>query len=38
MLGSVTRDVIVRANVPVLIVRSSPAGLLRDLWKILREG
>ncbi len=38
MLGSVTRDVIVRANVPVLIVRSNPAGLLRDLWKILREG
>jgi len=38
MLGSVTRDVIVRANVPVLIVRSSPAGLLKDLWKILREG
>jgi nucleotide-binding universal stress UspA family protein len=38
MLGSVTRDVIVRASVPVLIVRSSPAGLLRDLWKILKEG
>ncbi len=38
MLGSVTRDVIVRAGVPVLIVRSTPAGLLKDLWKILREG
>ena len=38
MLGNVTRDVIVGSRVPVLIVRSSPSGLLRDLWKILKEG
>lgn len=38
MLGNVTRDVIARAESPVLIVRSSPSGLLRDLWKILKEG
>ena len=38
MLGNVTRDVIARSDTPVLIVRSSPSGLLRDLWKILKEG
>ncbi|HWC65248.1 MAG TPA: universal stress protein, partial [Thermoanaerobaculia bacterium] len=38
MLGNVTRDVIARSEAPVLIVRSAPSGLLRDLWKILREG
>jgi len=38
VLGNVTRDVVSRASVPVLIIRSSPTGLLRDLWKILREG
>ena len=38
MLGNVTRDVIARSETPVLIVRSSPSGLLKDLWKILREG
>ncbi|HET7452835.1 MAG TPA: universal stress protein [Thermoanaerobaculia bacterium] len=38
VLGNVTRDVIVGSRVPVLIVRSSPSGLFRDLWKILREG
>jgi nucleotide-binding universal stress UspA family protein len=38
VLGNVTRDVVARTSVPVLIIRSSPAGLLRDLWMILKEG
>ncbi len=38
MLGNVTREVISRASVPVLIVRSTPTGLLKDLWKIITEG
>ena len=38
VLGNVTRELVSRAPVPVLIVRSAPPGLLRDLWKILREG
>jgi nucleotide-binding universal stress UspA family protein len=38
VLGNVTRDVVARTSVPVLIIRSSPAGILRDLWMILKEG
>ena len=38
ILGNVTREVASRSAVPVLIVRSRAPGLLRDLWKILREG
>ena len=38
ILGNVTREVASRSAAPVLIVRSRPAGLLRDLWRILREG
>ena len=38
VLGNVTRELVSRASVPVLIVRSAPPGLFRDLWKILREG
>lgn len=38
VLGNVTREIVTRASVPVLILRSSPPGLLKDLWKILREG
>lgn len=38
VLGNVTRDVVSRASVPVMIIRSSPKGLLRDLWTILKEG
>ena len=38
ILGNVTREIASRSAVPVLIVRSRPAGLLRDLWRILKEG
>jgi nucleotide-binding universal stress UspA family protein len=37
VLGNVTREVAIRAQLPVLIVRSEPAGLIRDLWRILWE-
>ena len=38
MLGNVPREVITRSSVPVLVVRSSPTGLLKDLWQIITEG
>ncbi len=37
VLGDVTREVAIHAEIPVLIVRSERAGLIRDLWKILWE-
>ncbi|MGH9443458.1 MAG: universal stress protein [Thermoanaerobaculia bacterium] len=38
ILGNVTREIASRSSVPVLVVRSNPRGLLRDLWRILRDG
>lgn len=38
ILGNATREIASRSAAPVLIVRSRPAGVLRDLWRILREG
>ena len=38
VLGNITRDVVSQTSVPVLIIRSLPRGLLRDLWTILKEG
>lgn len=37
VLGNLTRQIISRSQWPVLILRSAPRGLLRDLWAILKE-
>lgn len=36
VLGNVTRSIAIRSKIPVLILRSEPSGLLRDLWSIFR--
>jgi nucleotide-binding universal stress UspA family protein len=36
-MGDVTREIALYSPLPVLVVRSEPASLLRDLWRILRE-
>lgn len=38
MLGDLTRDIVGIAGLPFCVVRSTPPGLWRELWRSLKEG